>query len=685
MYILSHPGKESSPPLNLRQICRKFAAVYRRFWNISEIIMVKANHGAVFKIPGLWRDAVMKKKKIRWLFIAIPVVLIAGAAGWYFLKGSKVQAASGEVIQRTAVVRRGTLKVTLSGSGSVYPAVSTDIKVNVEGTIKENYLKEGKAVKAGEVLLVLNKYDYDISNKKLQNTLEQKELAYRQQLKKNEALTVKAPISGKITELFVAADDEVNTGTKLLTITDTSALTAEVSFKNTSAQSILTQQVMLHIPDYMTTVSADIISIQQNADDVDIKLLVKNPGSLQEGISVWCEAESFEKTLSSTTGTLKWYNQKTVYAQASGIVQNLNIELNQIVSEGMTLITLYNEEAEINLRNALLQVEEAKYNIEQSRIDTDQYTITAPMDGYIISVKELLVGDSLKKGDVVCSFINTDEMKFDISIDELDINKVKEGQPVIVTTEAIESTKDDPITGKVSNIALKGTTSNGVTSYPVTISIPGRSELKVGMNVDAEIQVVNKENTLLLPLEALQKVGGSYMVWLKTMDDSRAGRAYTGETGRFTAATNTGETDRSAAATNAGKTDRPLPSNNRRFGNAAGEAGEALRRNIGSQAESGAAPNSRGSAVRQQIRPGEDNYYQGAILVPVETGLYNENYIEIVSGLKEGDIVILPQQSAGTAAPAFEGNRQMGGFRMPMGGFGGMGGGGFSIPGGGRP
>lgn len=175
------------------------------------------------------------------------------------------------------------------------------------------------------------------------------------------------------------------------------------------------------------------------------------------------------------------------------------------------------------------------------------------------------------------------------------------------------------------------------------------------------------------------------MVWLKTTDEIRAGRAYTGETDRFASAANAGETDRSASAANAGETDRPLPSNNRRFENMAGEAREALLRNIGNQADSGATSDNRDSAVRQQIRPREDNYYQGAILVPVETGLYNENYIEIVSGLKEGDIVILPQQSTSTSSPAFGQNQPREGFRMPMGGMGGIGGGGFSMPGGGRP
>lgn len=601
----------------------------------------------------------MKKKKIRWVFIIIPVVLIVGAVGWYFLRSSKAQAASGELIQRTTTVERGSLEVTLSGSGSVNPVIQTDIQVNVDGTVKENYMEEGKAVKAGDVLLVLNKYDYEISRKKLENTLEQKKLAYEQQLKEYEALTVTAPIRGEISSLSVEEGDEINKGSELLTIIDTSVLSADVCFPNISMESSQSkEQVMLHVPEYMTTLSAEILSMRQDGGNVDMTVLIQNPGALEEGTGIWCELESTDGSISSMEGFLEWYNREAVYAEASGTVQKINVEEHQIVSEGMTLITLYNDEAAVDLEDALLQAEEAQYDIEQSQIDADQYTITAPMDGYIVSVKEILVGDSLKEEQVICSFINTDEMEFDINIDELDINQVAKGQDVIVTAEAIEETAEEPMMGKVTNIALEGSYSNGVTSYPVTITIPGTESLKVGMNVDAEIQIVNKENVLLVPLEALEKRGNSYMVWLKTSEETTA----------------TKKTDTGAA----------MPEGKADIESMTKEERAEFRRKMQEQVGSEGTAEAPDFANRQQtMTKTENNYYEGAVLIPVETGLYNENYMEIVSGLDEGDIIVLPQQNTNAAISHSE-VQEREGFNMPMGGS--FGGGGYSRePGGGRP
>jgi HlyD family secretion protein len=72
-------------------------------------------------------------------------------------------------------------------------------------------------------------------------------------------------------------------------------------------------------------------------------------------------------------------------------------------------------------------------------------------------------------------------------------------------------------------------------------------------------------------------------------------------------------------------------------------------------------------------------------LVTVTTGLYNENYMEVTGGLKEGDIVVLPRQASNTTTATR--GQPAGGFSMPGGGmFGGSGmpGGGSFFGGGGR-
>ena len=65
-------------------------------------------------------------------------------------------------------------------------------------------------------------------------------------------------------------------------------------------------------------------------------------------------------------------------------------------------------------------------------------------------------------------------LTFDVSINELDINKIQVGQKVEITADALDG---QSFTGTVDKVNINGTTSGGVTSYPVTVVIddPGMS------------------------------------------------------------------------------------------------------------------------------------------------------------------------------------------------------------------
>ena len=58
------------------------------------------------------------------------------------------------------------------------------------------------------------------------------------------------------------------------------------------------------------------------------------------------------------------------------------------------------------------------------------------------------------------------QFKFTIYVDELDLSQLKEGQEVQITCDALPQLK---LTGWVDNIGINGTSTNGVTNYPVKI------------------------------------------------------------------------------------------------------------------------------------------------------------------------------------------------------------------------
>jgi HlyD family secretion protein len=102
----------------------------------------------------------------------------------------------------------------------------------------------------------------------------------------------------------------------------------------------------------------------------------------------------------------------------------------------------------------------------------------------------------------MCVIADMSVMKFTIDVDELDITSLKEGQEVKISADALSGRQ---FTGYVSNIGILGTTTDGVTSYPVEIVINDSGDLWPGMNVTAEIVVNSVQNVLTVPVSAVNR------------------------------------------------------------------------------------------------------------------------------------------------------------------------------------
>lgn len=100
------------------------------------------------------------------------------------------------------------------------------------------------------------------------------------------------------------------------------------------------------------------------------------------------------------------------------------------------------------------------------------------------------------------------EVTFEMSVDELDVQNVQVGQSVTVTADAFE---DQVFTGKVTNVSLAGTNSNGVTNYPVTVTLDEVGDLLPGMNVDGVITLDQAEGVLSIPVDALMRGNKVYI------------------------------------------------------------------------------------------------------------------------------------------------------------------------------
>ena len=107
-------------------------------------------------------------------------------------------------------------------------------------------------------------------------------------------------------------------------------------------------------------------------------------------------------------------------------------------------------------------------------------------------------------------------MLLSVSVDELDINSVEQGQTAQVTFDAIE---DKTFEGTVTKVGNTASASGGVAKYTVEITIPKDEEMKAGMNASATITIEEKENIVTIPVNALQERGEEVFVYTEQDDE----------------------------------------------------------------------------------------------------------------------------------------------------------------------
>ncbi|UVI28881.1 efflux RND transporter periplasmic adaptor subunit [Paenibacillus spongiae] len=401
----------------------------------------------------------------------------------------------------------------------------------------------------------------------------------------------------------------------------------------------------------------------------------------------------------SGTGSIQVGDRKTVMAGKQGTIKEVKVKENSVVKKGDVLVVLEGEDTsdqikseEVNLEKKLLELtdlqtrykseidtnslssldlsmKKQKLDIEQSRTTIaklkekqEEITITAPIGGTVKSLAAA-ADDELTPQTQIAEIVDYDNLQIIVSIDELDIPKVKAGQSAVISVEALTG---QTFEGKVAAIADEGTASNGVATFDVTISVKASKEVKAGMSAEASISIEKKENTLILPIDAVQSLGNRYIVLLPS---SAQGAGDTGSTGSGTGGQPSGGNGGQAAsgegAGGEGAASQPGAEPSGQQGGRGGLPGEQSGGQTGWQRQ-----RDQGSASRGAGRFGSGTPQQ------IEVGIHNEDYIEVLSGLKEGDAVILPTIAASAGM-----NQQQAG--MPgLGGLGGLGGGG-GFPGGG--
>ncbi|MFS0783767.1 efflux RND transporter periplasmic adaptor subunit [Bacillus sp. 1P06AnD] len=157
---------------------------------------------------------------------------------------------------------------------------------------------------------------------------------------------------------------------------------------------------------------------------------------------------------------------------------------------------------------------------------TDGSLLLAPAAGTLTSLS-LSTGGTISTSDAIAHITDYTHLLTTISVDELDISKVKVNQEAEITASAFE---DETFKGKVTSVASSGSSENGTSSFDVKITITDPKSLKVGMSTEAKIVIESKDQALYVPVEAVYTKGDQKYV-LVPSNNGESTKQVTVETG----------------------------------------------------------------------------------------------------------------------------------------------------------
>lgn len=500
-----------------------------------------------------------KKKWIAIIVVAVIVVaLVAGAVVNSRRKGS-MDATSAV---KSAQVTTGSITNTISASGTLEEADTTDIKIPSSITIKKVSVEAGDEIEKGDTLATVDMtsvkeaiYEVRSSISSINDTLKsiksktsakyvsQREMLNAQKSDLNTELKklltikktgkIKASVSGTIVSVNVTGSDDTSssssstqssTGTTssmssaLSGLTGTSADSTEVTAVSLSAKVPVTTQNTASLTS--ATASSSDTSALSDGSSSDGTTSSSNGSTSESDTSTYSDETATDKNSGSSSS--KSGNSSSSSSSSSGAASQSEIE------KALEQQSKSSSSASSN-SSALINQYTSGSSSSQSSSGLSSSALSSLTSGSSDSTSTASSASSTSDVSYTSAFTvsSGDKMDISLSIDELDILDVEEGQSVTVTLDALD---DQEFTGEITKVSHIGTNNGGSTKYTATCQIDKSDDMLVGMNATAVIDIESAENVLTIPLSAVQEENGQSYVYT-TNDNGTLGGKTTVTTG----------------------------------------------------------------------------------------------------------------------------------------------------------
>lgn len=256
------------------------------------------------------------------------------------------------------------------------------------------------------------------------------------------------------------------------------------------------------------------------------------------------------ESLISTTGTINPVDSVDVGSQISGNILKLYADFNSVVKKGQLIAEIDPEiykarlsEAKANLMRGQVSLKQAEISLKRGRelykqtmiSDSDLEDLQFAVDSAAASVEQLkasydmavtnlknckifspingvVISRQIEVGQTVAASFTAPtlftiardltKMQIEVSVDEADIGRIKEDQPVRFDVDAYP---EENFMGHIEQIRLAPTTVSNVVTYTIIVDVANPElKLKPGMTANVNIIEAQAKDALKVPAAALR-------------------------------------------------------------------------------------------------------------------------------------------------------------------------------------
>lgn len=458
------------------------------------------------------------KKPLKIAAIGV-VAVVTIVVGYWRLRPNTVTAAANVP---TATVQRGTLTATVNAAGNIQAHRSADLSFGQSGVVKAVNVKVGDHIKAGDVLAELDTADLSLQLRSAEVNLKNAQ----DQLAKAKNPYTEQDIALARAQLAAAqaAYDKLKAGASQAKLASAQAqvASAQAAYDAAVKAASTTDSSLASATAALEKARIALEKAQGDYNKVAWRGDVAASTQAQALQSATIDYEQAKANYDAVLATAKSdANSKIASAAAALRSAQANLEevKNQVsaadlASAEVTLVQAQNNLAQmlagpdaVDLDMAQNTVETAQIALEQIRLKLQQARIVAPFDGVVTAVNAKV--GQVASGTAI-SLADLDHLDIVVNMAEVDVNKIKVGQPAEITLDAVA---DLTLQGAVAQIAPAGVQTSGVVNYPVTVAITDTAEaVKTGMTANVNIIVAERKDVLTVPNRAIRTINRQKVV-----------------------------------------------------------------------------------------------------------------------------------------------------------------------------